>query len=85
MSPVAKKSTKKTTIKSTVKKTAKQTTAKTVAANRTNGRKTATKRVKYVPDEHEIQHRAFEIFVERGAEAGHEMKDWLQAETELTR
>ena len=31
----------------------------------------------------EIRRRAYEIFLERGAEPGHELSDWLQAESEL--
>ena len=36
------------------------------------------------PSETEIQARAFEIFLERGQQPGHELDDWLQAEFELT-
>lgn len=31
-----------------------------------------------------IRERAFELFVERGREGGHELEDWLQAESEVT-
>jgi hypothetical protein len=31
-----------------------------------------------------IQKRAYELFVQRGQEAGHEMEDWLQAENEIS-
>ena len=31
-----------------------------------------------------IRERAFELFVERGRESGHELEDWLQAESEIT-
>ena len=34
--------------------------------------------------EQEIRRRAYEIYLERGAQPGHELEDWLQAETELT-
>ena len=30
-----------------------------------------------------IARRAYELFLARGSEAGHEMDDWLQAEAEL--
>ena len=30
-----------------------------------------------------IRRRAYEIYMERGAEPGHDVKDWLQAEFEL--
>ena len=33
----------------------------------------------------EIRRRAYEIYLERGAERGREMDDWLQAERELER
>ena len=34
--------------------------------------------------EQEIRHRAYEIYLERGAQPGHELEDWLRAERELT-
>jgi hypothetical protein len=34
--------------------------------------------------EQEIRRRAYEIYLERGAQPGHELEDWLQAERELT-
>jgi len=36
------------------------------------------------PSESEIRARAFEIYLERGRQPGHELDDWLQAEFELT-
>ena len=35
------------------------------------------------PTETQIRARAFEIFLERGGQPGHETDDWLQAEYEL--
>jgi hypothetical protein len=35
--------------------------------------------------EAEIRARAYELYEHRGGEAGHELDDWLQAETELQR
>ena len=32
----------------------------------------------------QIRRRAFEIYEQRGCEDGHDMDDWLRAETELT-
>ncbi len=32
----------------------------------------------------EIQQRAYEIYLKRGKEPGHQLEDWLQAERELT-
>jgi hypothetical protein len=34
--------------------------------------------------EQEIRDRAYEIYLQRGAQPGHEVEDWLQAERELT-
>ena len=34
--------------------------------------------------EQEIRGRAYEIYLERGAQPGHELEDWLRAERELT-
>ncbi len=34
--------------------------------------------------EQEIRNRAYEIYLQRGAQPGYEVKDWLQAERELT-
>jgi hypothetical protein len=34
--------------------------------------------------EHEIRVRAQELYEARGREDGHDIEDWLQAETELT-
>jgi hypothetical protein len=33
--------------------------------------------------EHEIRRRAYELYLERGEEPGHDQEDWLQAEREL--
>ena len=35
------------------------------------------------PTEQEIAIRAHELFLKRGAMAGHELEDWLEAEQEL--
>jgi DUF2934 family protein len=37
------------------------------------------------PTNDEIAQRAYEIFVSRGGEPGHDLDDWLQAESELLR
>ena len=34
--------------------------------------------------EHEIRSRAYELYLDRGAQPGRELEDWLQAERELT-
>ncbi len=36
------------------------------------------------PEEHEIRTRAYELYEQRGRENGHDMDDWVQAETELS-
>jgi hypothetical protein len=35
------------------------------------------------PRDEEIRRRAYEIYIERGEEPGHELDDWFQAEREL--
>jgi hypothetical protein len=35
--------------------------------------------------EQEIRNRAYEIYLERGAESGDDAQDWFQAERELTK
>lgn len=37
----------------------------------------------FQPSREEIAQRAFEIYIERGCQPGHEEQDWLQAEREL--
>jgi hypothetical protein len=37
----------------------------------------------YAVSDGDIARRAFEIFCERGAQHGHDVEDWLQAEREL--
>ena len=32
-----------------------------------------------------VQERAYELFLQRGQEPGHELEDWLQAEREISR
>jgi hypothetical protein len=34
--------------------------------------------------EQQIRQRSFELYEERGREAGHEVDDWLRAEAEIT-
>jgi hypothetical protein len=34
--------------------------------------------------EQEIRNRAYEIYLQRGAQPGYEVEDWLQAERELS-
>ena len=38
---------------------------------------------KAAPSQQEIEARAYELFMERGQEPGHDVEDWLQAEREL--
>ncbi len=46
---------------------------------------TAEASVRNSAREGEIRRRAYEIYLERGAEPGREMDDWLQAEREAER
>ncbi len=34
--------------------------------------------------EHQIRHRAYELYEARGREGGHEQEDWFRAKEELT-
>jgi hypothetical protein len=36
------------------------------------------------PDQKSIEARAYELYLARGCESGHDSEDWLTAETELT-
>jgi hypothetical protein len=36
------------------------------------------------PSREEVELRAYEIYIERGAEDGHDAEDWVAAEEELT-
>ena len=37
-----------------------------------------------IPSNEQIEARAYELFLERGGEDGHDVEDWLAAEKELT-
>jgi hypothetical protein len=39
--------------------------------------------IEALPLEERIQHRAYELYVERGNQSGSELDDWLQAEEEV--
>lgn len=53
------------------------------APRRATVKKRAANTVDFAPSENEVRERAFQIFMNRGGEPGHEMEDWLQAEREL--
>ncbi|MGP8019676.1 MAG: DUF2934 domain-containing protein [Limisphaerales bacterium] len=36
-----------------------------------------------IPQREQIEARAYDIYLARGAEPGHELEDWLQAEHEI--
>jgi len=38
---------------------------------------------KQSPDPKQIEHRAYEIYLDRGGDPGHACEDWLRAEREL--
>ena len=48
-------------------------------------KKQADRRPAFAPTTEEIAQRAYEIFVARGEQPGHDLDDWLQAESELLR
>jgi hypothetical protein len=56
-------------------------------------RTTATRRqtpalavMKSAPElQEQIRHRAYELYEQRGRDEGHELDDWLQAESEVTK
>jgi hypothetical protein len=48
-------------------------------------KKRADRKPALAPTTEEIAERAYEIFVARGGQPGHELDDWLQAESELLR
>ena len=35
------------------------------------------------PDPKKIEHRAYELYLDRGCDPGHDCEDWLRAEREL--
>jgi len=37
----------------------------------------------HAPNHDEIRRRAYDIYLERGGAPGHELEDWLQAESEI--
>ena len=39
--------------------------------------------VNYQPTHDQIKHRAYQIYLERGARPGNELDDWIRAEREL--
>jgi Protein of unknown function (DUF2934) len=39
----------------------------------------------HAPNRDEIRRRAYEVYLERGGLSGHELEDWLQAESEIER
>lgn len=64
----------------------KKTTAQKL---RTTARKSSAKKVtvvnakNYSASEEVVRQRAYELYLARGREPGHELEDWLQAEKEL--
>jgi len=51
---------------------------------RPGGKAQQQDRLPQAASEQEIRRRAYEIYLERGAQHGHELEDWLRAERELT-
>ena len=49
-------------------------------------RQTPTQVTKSAPDlQEQIRRRAYELYEERGRYDGHDVEDWLQAESEMTK
>jgi hypothetical protein len=60
--------------------------AKTIVSTDSTQPGTAVEKRERLPHstgEQEIRDRAYEIYLQRGAQPGHELEDWLQAEREL--
>jgi len=57
-------------------------TPKTVSATRSAAPRGARK--PKLPNEKDIARRAYELFVQRGAEHGRDLDDWLSAQRELS-
>lgn len=55
---------------------------KTLATAISRSPRTRTNEPADVSD-HDIAHRAYELYLARGQEHGHDLDDWLQAEREL--
>lgn len=66
-------------MKTTGRKTIKATASAPKSVKAAGG----SKRASTPPTVEEIARRSFEIYLERGGTGGHEVEDWLQAETEL--
>jgi DUF2934 family protein len=54
-------------------------------ATSTQAAETVEGSVRNVARDEDIRRRAYEIYLERGEQPGHELDDWLQAEHELDR
>lgn len=50
---------------------------------KSNARSISTQATEPSNQEERIRCRAYELYEQRGAEDGHDMDDWLQAESEL--
>jgi hypothetical protein len=63
----------------------KENIATAANVSRIQAEETAEASVRNAPRDGDIRRRAYEIYLERGAEPGREMEDWLQAEREAER
>ena len=59
-------------------------TASEVASTATAAPPTAAPVLKLAPTREQIALRAYELYLSRGSEPGHESEDWLAAEAELS-
>jgi hypothetical protein len=66
------------------KETHMASTGKTISSSQPGTAAEERERLPQSTCEQEIRNRAYEIYLQRGAQPGYEVDDWLQAERELT-
>ena len=59
--------------------------ATTSAPKRAKAKAVVTAAAQTVPTQEEIARRAYELYLARGGEHGHDLEDWARAEAELIR
>ena len=70
-------------MKITGRKTIKGEKTSAPKAVKAGGTKATVSAAKAAPTHEEIATRAYELYLARGAEHGHDAEDWAQAESEL--
>jgi len=71
-------------VEKSVEKAAATTSASTSTDVVSETATSATAKAKPAPTHDQISLRAYELYLARGSEPGHESEDWLAAESELT-